>query len=42
VARDDNEEKTNVDPTEEGELLSQVLSLQVGDEPDKAWELAMR
>jgi hypothetical protein len=42
VARDDNEEKTNVDPAEKGELLSQVLSLQVGDEPDKAWELAMR
>jgi hypothetical protein len=42
VARDDNEEKTNVDPAEKGELLSQVLSLQVGDKPDKAWELGMR
>jgi len=36
VARDDDEEQTDVNPAKEGELLSEVLSLEVGDKAHEA------
>jgi hypothetical protein len=35
MARDDNEEESNVNPAKQGELFTQVLALEVGDKPDE-------
>lgn len=35
VGRNDNEEQTDMNPTEEGKLAAEILPLQVGNEADK-------